>query len=93
MCTCRFVCAYVCVCVSQAGRIEAELVKLSPDMESIEQWRVKDAEFRERAARLDEANKERDEVRVCVRVCVCLRAWPLRRARECMCAGHKRQRV
>ena len=33
------------------------------DLEAIEKWRTKDGEYAERAKELDEATKERDEVR------------------------------
>jgi hypothetical protein len=42
--------------------IEAELEKMSPDLDAIEAWRAKAAEYESRAAQLDAATRERDEV-------------------------------
>lgn len=47
------------------------------DLEAIEKWRTKDGEYAERAKELEEATKERDEVRCrlgCTALC-CARAW------------------
>jgi structural maintenance of chromosome 4 len=43
--------------------IEAELEKMSPDMDAIEAWRQKSAEYGQRASALDVATAERDAVR------------------------------
>lgn len=47
----------------QAGILESEMQKMSPDMEAIEQFRQKDAEYNGRAAELEEATRTRDAVR------------------------------
>lgn len=48
--------------------LESEIQKMNPDMEAIELYRQKDADYTARLAELEAATAERDEVRdVCVR--------------------------
>jgi hypothetical protein len=44
--------------------IEADLVKMSPDLAAIEEYRAKAADYDHRAAELNAVTAQRDEVRV-----------------------------
>ena len=53
--------------------LEAELVKMSPDIGAIEDFRAKLADYEQRAEELDAVTSQRDEVCVCMcGSCVCV---------------------
>lgn len=59
--------------------LEAELVKMNPDIGAIEDFRAKLADYEKRAEELDAVTAERDEV-----CCVCSKLYVHLKYRPCL---------